>query len=160
MKTLLFVCTGNTCRSPMAEGIMKYLLKKSEHSDKKIKVMSAGISVFQKEKANPKSIQVMEGMGINIDGHSTQALSQELVEQADLILTMTKSHRQQILDTQPGAEAKVFTLLEFIQEKKKNSEIDIHDPFGLPEENYRKTAEQLLSALEKGFPKIINELCP
>jgi protein-tyrosine phosphatase len=141
----------------MAEGILKDLLKKSEHSSKEIEVRSAGISVFQKGQANPKSIKVTKNMDIDISDHTTQALTEELVKKADLILTMTQSHKQQILIVQPQVRDKVFTLLEFIQEEEKTENMDIYDPFGLPEEEYEKTAQQLLSALKIALPKIINK---
>src|SRR5690554_6458936 len=101
MKTILFVCTGNTCRSPMAAGILKDLLEKSQYSNKDIEVKSAGISVFQKSGANPKSIKVTKDMGIDITDHTTQALTEELIEKAYLILTMTQSHKKQILIIKP-----------------------------------------------------------
>lgn len=157
MITILFVCTGNTCRSPMAAGILKDLLKKSEHSSKDIEVKSAGISVIQKGQANPKSIKVTKDMDIDISNHTTKALTEKLVDKADLILTMTQSHKQQILIVQPQARDKVFTLLEFIREEGSVENIDIYDPFGLPEDEYEKTAQQLLSALEIALPKIINK---
>src|SRR5690554_5439383 len=128
MKKILFVCTGNTCRSSMAEGIFKNLLKEAKNPMKGIEVVSAGTAVFTQEPANQKAIKVMEERGIDISSHRSQPIGKELLESADLILTMTQSHREQILRMDPQLKNKVYTLLEFIQDKEGQGRIlDITD---------------------------------
>lgn len=158
MKTILFVCTGNTCRSPMAEGILKDLIKKSPHRDKNIEVKSAGILVYGKSGAHPNAKAVTKNMGIDISHHGSSQLTEDLVEKADLILTMTRSHKDQIIIVQPEISHKVYTLLEFINEEGEAGAIDIADPFGLSRDDYEETAQELLYALERALPKIIKEI--
>ncbi|HHT51275.1 MAG TPA: low molecular weight protein arginine phosphatase [Eubacteriaceae bacterium] len=158
MKTILFVCTGNTCRSPMAAGILKDLIEKSPPGDNSIEVKSAGLMVFEKGPAHPNAIKVTKDKGIDISDHTSQQLTLELMERADLILTMTQSHRDQIIIVEPKYKDKVYTLLEFIQEEGETENVDIADPFGLSKEEYEKTAQQLTWAIEKALPKIIKKI--
>lgn len=157
MKTILFVCTGNTCRSSMAEGIMKSLLKNQD-----ITIKSAGSHVFFSEYANKKAIDVMSEMGINIKNHLSQPLTEELIEEADLILTMTHCHTDSVVRKYAQAIEKTFTLKEYLAlllESKGLTEdpdyqlnidqMNIEDPYGQSINVYRKTARELKRVLEK-----------
>lgn len=148
---ILFVCTGNTCRSPMAEGLFKDMLKKNKISG--IHVSSAGISVFPGEDANEKSIKALIEKGIDIKSHRAKQLSDEILN-ADLLLTMTSGHKDLIegyfignLEKRP----KVFTLKEFASkisgEKLLNK--DIADPFGRSYSIYLKTRDEIEGELVK-----------
>ena len=157
MIKILFVCTGNTCRSSMAEGIFKNLIKNLGDDFKGIETISAGTLVLQQEPANPKAIKVLEDMGIDITPHTSQALTFELAQEADLILTMTQRHKEQIIQMEPNLKGKVFTLLEFAQgEERDDVTLDIADPFGLSMEEYRKTAEEIKEALERVLERLRN----
>lgn len=152
MKTILFVCTGNTCRSPMAAGLLKHLLEQSHIED--IQVASAGLAVFFEEGAHQNAIATMEDLNIDISQHRARQADEDLLLDADLILTMTQSHRDQILAVLPQLKDRVFTLLEFAQEGEEGS-LDIRDPYALPKEEYQKTAQEIEAALKKALPKII-----
>ena len=95
---ILFVCTGNTCRSSMAEALFKDMIKK-HYPDKlkDIKVMSAGVAARDGDKASPNAIRAMEELGIDLAFHSATQLTAELISEADLILTMTQRHRDMVL---------------------------------------------------------------
>lgn len=143
MANVLFVCTGNTCRSPMAEALLKH----KGNSD--IQVKSAGVYADIGSKASNNTQLVLEENGIECN-HTSSPLTEELVEWATLILTMTTSHKFSVIDRFPHSAQKVYTLKEFVSEQAIMP--DISDPFGGPIDFYRETykeLEPLIEALEK-----------
>jgi protein-tyrosine phosphatase len=143
---ILFVCTGNTCRSPMAEGICRKLLaerlacRSEDLEDRGIVVMSAGMSAMAGSPAATEALQVMGDAGVDLSGHVAQPVSERLVRHADVIFTMTGAHRQLLLSQWPEAALRTHLLAE---------EMDIPDPIGGPREMYRRSAEQIQAALIK-----------
>lgn len=93
-KKILFVCTGNTCRSPMAEGLFKKMAKEKQLP---VEVQSAGLAAFAGVPATPEAILVCLEKGVDISGHQSQPLNKSLVMESDLILTMTARHKEMIL---------------------------------------------------------------
>lgn len=153
---ILFVCTGNTCRSSMAEGIFKYLLEKSDIEN--INVSSAGISAFEGEAANEKAINALIKKGIDIRGHKARQLTKEIIVESDLILTMTEGHKAMILNAATGCLDRVYTLKEFAGiingENTKGRNLDIADPFGLDYNSYERSAEEIKEQLNKMIKNI------
>ena len=141
MKTVLFVCTGNTCRSPMAEGLLRE--KKLEN----LLVMSAGLfadgSVVSEYASN-----AMAERGIDVSRHRSTQITREMVDCADQILTMTQSHKMMLLSFFPDAKGKVLTIGEW-----SGMEEEVIDPYGGSEEEYRNCCKQLEELIERGILK-------
>lgn len=143
---LLFVCTGNTCRSCMAEGIAK---KVAEDMNLDIDVSSAGIYATNGASCSLNSALAMEEMGIDIRNHLSRQLTKEMLENSDLVLTMTRAHKELILSYYPSYSNKVFTLLEYI-----GKDGDIVDPFGGDINVYRACAKEIKQAIDILFDKL------
>ena len=163
IKTILFVCTGNTCRSAMAEGIFKKMLKERAENNTRLNIISAGISALPGMSPTSEAILAMFEQGIDISQHHTQALQEELIKKADLILVMTNQHKEYIHKEFPFAQNKTFLLKKFTlnnkSESNQNNEknYEIIDPIGRKIEFYRITARELKKNLEKILDKILEE---
>ncbi|HWO98615.1 MAG TPA: low molecular weight protein arginine phosphatase [Bacillus sp. (in: firmicutes)] len=138
MERILFVCTGNTCRSPMAEALLK--AKKLNG----IEVKSAGVHAFPGSDASEYAKEALKEIGIE-HSHAASLLDQELVDWATRILTMTSGHKQLIIRNIPNAAHKTSTLKEFVAE----SNSDVSDPFGSSLDVYRKTLNELKELVDK-----------
>lgn len=144
-KKILFVCTGNTCRSTMAHGLAQKLTKELAGAND-LMINSAGTHAYLGAPASRGAIQALAEQGINASEHRATTLTKELVQEADLILVMTTNHKSYILDWVPEAAPKVFLLKEFALgqlEQRNTSNYSIGDPFGQPVEVYRDVAEEL-----------------
>ena len=141
MKTILFVCTGNVCRSPMAEELLRAALG----ADSNYRVLSAGIGALDGQPVTEESVVAMAELGRDISGHYSQALRVPLVASADFIFTMTRQQQDAIQTLYPMAAEKTFLLREF--EEAEISGKDVADPIGQPLEVYRRTRDQIQRAL-------------
>ncbi|MBM7582429.1 protein-tyrosine-phosphatase [Caldicoprobacter guelmensis] len=153
MKTVLFVCTGNTCRSPMAEALFKYLARRSGLED--IKAVSAGLAAIEGDRATPHAIEVMQRRGIDLSDHRAKNVDASLVEEADLILTMTYRHKSILSNMYPQATSKIHVLKEYVEDGAIKGEMaEILDPFGKPVEVYESCAIELEEVLKKLVEKL------
>ena len=138
MKTILFICTGNVCRSPMAEG----LFRKAMAGRGEFRIFSAGLGAVDGQPPTPHSVTAMKEIGIDISAQRSRALTVDLVRQADLILGMTHGHTDTIALLYPPAAEKTFLLREF-DETLEPYEKDIADPIGGPYEIYVECRDQI-----------------
>lgn len=147
IKDILLVCTGNSCRSIMAEGYLKRRLKEL---GKEILVESTGTGTISGFKPSHEAIESMREIGIDVSGYKSSALTKEVVDKADVILVMAPMHKETIVGMAPVAEDKIFYLREFAKEDSLNKIIP--DPIGRPIEFYREILGVIKQSLE-GFLK-------
>lgn len=156
MKRILFVCTGNTCRSPMAEAFLKGL---AQEKGLVIAVRSAGISTINGLPVSSHSLYALQRRGIAHQG-SSSVLQEEVLDWADIVLTMTSSHKRDILQRYPEAVDKLYTVKEFAyMDKELQEQISEHEQLytelqmqhilGQPIDEKQK---QRLSLLERAIP--------
>ncbi|MFC5557544.1 low molecular weight protein arginine phosphatase [Ureibacillus thermophilus] len=141
---IYFVCTGNTCRSPMAEAILKH------KNIKGIEVKSAGIFALEGGKMSEHSKTVLEQENIDFQ-HTTRQVNESDIEWADLILTMTSAHRDMILQLYEKAKGKTYTLKEYVT---PYSSLDVSDPYGGDLNTYKNTYEELNRLIDELVKKI------
>jgi glycine hydroxymethyltransferase len=138
MKTILFICTGNVCRSPMAEGLFRHAVK----GRGEFRVRSAGLGAADDQPPTHHSVQAMREIGIDISPQRSRALTAEMVAEADYIFCMTHGHADTVALLYPPAAEKVFLLREF-DESLEPFEKDISDPIGCPYDIYVECRNQI-----------------
>lgn len=140
MHRVLFVCTGNACRSPMAEGFFNHM---SEQRGLPAQASSAGLSPFGRSTVI-ETLRAAQEYGVDLSSHRPRPMTHSLAEDADLILTMTRWHEEIVRREFPAAEGKTFALLAFIGERG-----DVADPFDHPPAVHSRCAQRLWEAIDK-----------
>ena len=160
---ILAVCTANICRSPMME-----LLLRERLDPEFFELGSAGVQGWDAAPVDSMVVLELERMGVRADGFESRALTQDMVDSADLILTVTREHRSELLGRHPGALRRVFTLREFAElvenmvgmtspaelvqlayrhRSEAGDDLDLADPFRRPPDVHRVVAEQVARAV-------------
>ncbi len=142
-RILLFVCTGNTCRSPMAAALAEGMIEQSK--DDLITIESAGIATADGMSATAEAVETMRRLGFDISGHRTRLLTRKQCAKADAIFVMTAAHRARVLEIDPGADGKTYVL---------DPVGDVQDPIGLPLAAYEATARQLRALIEQRLKEL------
>lgn len=131
---VLFVCTGNTCRSPMARAIAEHMSAQFASSDNEFVFDSAGVAAGEGFEASKNALLAMNERGIDLSRHQSKMITPALVDWASVIYTMTPSHTQAIVHHMPASRSKVMML---------DETQPISDPFGCSVEVYRDVANEL-----------------
>jgi len=146
MIRVLFVCTGNTCRSPMAEAILRHKFSSN------VEVKSAGVYAIDGNAASLQAQEVLTEKGIQ-HSHSSAVVTKELIDWATYIFTMTNGHKNMLTSAYPSSIEKTFTIKEFAEDDPNG---DVSDPFGGSVSMYRETYQELEKLIDKTMEKIRN----
>lgn len=149
IKSVLFVCTGNSCRSVMAEALLKKRLKELGRTG--ITVRSAGMNALNGLPPTDETIEALKEEGIELGEFRSSSITADLIKGSDLILTMTSSHKEEILKCAPEAVKKTFLLKEYGRPESSGEipEPDIPDPIGMPMSGYRKYRKTIKEEIER-----------
>ncbi len=124
MQTILFVCTGNTCRSPMAAAVMQSRIEAAGKAGA-VQAASAGLTAAAGEPATANAVAAAAQQGLRLSNHRSRRLTAAMVQEADLVLTMTARHKEAVLSALPTVADKVYTFTEYA-----GFTGDITDPYG------------------------------
>lgn len=146
MKKIMFICTGNICRSAMAHGLME---KKVKELGLDIEVFSSGLYAEDGERATDYAISAMEEYGVDLKKHRATNTRKSKIREMDLILCATEAHKNMLLEIYPDIKDKIYTMKEYVGEQEKN----IKDPWGYGLETYKKCANEIDNCVIKIIDK-------
>jgi len=148
MKKVLFVCTANIARSPMAEALFNQLVEEMGLDDQ-YQASSAGTWAMDGNPAPLDGQRVMQERGLDTSAHRSRVITREMLEGADLILTMEAGHKEALEIEFPEHRGKIFMLSEMV-----DSKADIDDPYSRGYDEFKQAAQEIEDVLRRGLPRI------
>jgi len=149
VKKILIVDTGNTCRSPLAEMVLKKRLEENGLTDRLL-VVSAGLAIESSRAASRGARHAATSVGMSLENHQARQVLPEQLQEADLVLCMTESHRQLLKNMAHLSADKVFTLKEYAGESG-----DVLDPYDKPVEEYVDCLGEIAALIDRSYAKIV-----
>ena len=143
---VMFICTGNICRSAMAEAMLKDKIEKDDALNGKIEVCSAGTFAADGDTSTYSAIEVMQEYGIDLKKHRATHVSKSNIDQMDVILCATVSHKDMLIRMYPELKEKIYTMKEYVGYDEKD--LDIKDPWGYNVEVYRMCAAEIEKCID------------
>ncbi|MDL2235810.1 hypothetical protein LJC07_06655 [Christensenellaceae bacterium OttesenSCG-928-L17] len=160
MKQILFVCTGNTCRSPVAEALMRAEIARSPVLAGKVEVSSAGVHASEGMRMSAASRVALVNLGVPANLHAARQATKEMLAQADVILTMSAAHIDGLLRIVPNIRGKSATLKAYaagMPHMTVGREYDIEDPYGQSEAVYFRVAKEIEAAVKRAVARLERE---
>ena len=151
---IMFVCTGNTCRSPMAEAALRMLLEKENTGP--FEVFSSGTWATSGYPATAYAREAVKMWNIDLSGHSSQQLTETLIEKADLILAMSPEHLKLILEMSPEATGKTYLFKNFPEHDPVGEGVE--DPIGQDLNKYNEVFLEIGEYLGKNLPEFVKRI--
>lgn len=150
---IMFICTGNICRSAMAHKLLEKKLEEKQIND--IQVYSSGIYAENGDTSTYNAIETMKEYGVDLKSHIATNIKNSEIDKMDLILCATLSHKREVLYLYPGLQGKVYTMKEYVGDDKETK--DISDPWGYDLTTYQRCALEINEILDKLMEKILNQ---
>jgi protein-tyrosine-phosphatase len=150
-RSVLFVCAANQCRSPMAMVLFKDLVSRQKAHPENWIIESAGVWAINGYPASKSAIQAMNEIGLDLNDHHSQPVTELLIDEFDLVLCMELEQVFFLKKNFPFSKEKIFLLSEMAGNTQ-----EIWDPVGLSMSSYKETAKEMLSIMEDGFSKIMD----
>ena len=141
---VIFVCTANICRSPMAERLFRHALDAEEEPLKSLKIISAGVSTMPGQSPSTNSVKALKNVGISLKDHASEPLNQDLIDQAIAIFCMTESHRSIIQMHADPLPKNLYLMREFIPNVEEE---EIPDPYGMALNNYENCRDSMVESI-------------
>lgn len=151
MKKIMFICTGNVCRSAMAHAYMQHIVNNSKNKNEYL-ISSCGIDAIPGERSTNNAIKTMEEYSISLENHRATNIRDIDIENYDVILCMTTFHKINVLSLHPKLEGRIFTLKEYVDNNTKYKNID--DPWGFDINVYKDCAKEIVENVHKLLNKL------
>jgi protein-tyrosine-phosphatase len=150
LPSVLFVCTGNTCRSPMAEALLRARVQNNFRDGPSWRIASAGTGAIAGQPASPHAVEAAARLGLDLNPHRSQPVTSDLLNGFQLVLTMEASHQSMLQTRFPARAARIFLLSEMHGQR-----LPVPDPIGGSLDEYQRTAAQIDSWIESGLERIL-----
>lgn len=152
---IMFICTGNICRSAMAHGMLDKMIKDGIRKD--ISVYSCGIYAQNNDEPTFYAIEVMKEYDVDLTKHRATNIYNSNIKEMDLILTATVQHKNEVAEMYPNTKNKIFTIKEYVKyDREHHDTLNIRDPWGYDLEEYRYCAAEIYECLDKLIKNELN----